>query len=154
MKALIFLSIILCIPTFALATNTAEYCLEGTLVDTKNNTQKSSMKCEVAQKLTWEDYSVLFQCNFDGNNDSIFTSASGLGSDFGASAWTIYDLKNSESGQFLAKGLNLSKVKKAQDIKIMYTNKVWSKDEFVIVEDSSGIYKLNLKAYLGKCQTN
>lgn len=65
--------------------------------------------------------------------------------------WTIYDLKNSESGQFLAKGLNLSEIKKSQDIKIMYTRKVWVNDEFVVVDTKDGIFKLYLDAYLGKC---
>ena len=151
MKLKLALCFILALPSLSLATNVANYCLEGKLVNTKTNIEKSSMKCQVAQKLTWEDYSVLFECDFDGTTDSIFSSATGIGSDLGTTGWTIYDLKKSESGQFLAKGLKLSEIKKSQDIKIMYNSKVWANDDFVVIETKDGIFKLNLNAYLGKC---
>lgn len=153
MKSMLALTWILFVPALSQAANIAEYCLEGVLVNFNTNVIKSSLKCNIAQKLTWEDYTALFKCNFDGQIESIFTNATEIGSYQGTSiAWTIYDLKNSKSGQFLANGLKLSGIKNSQDIKIMYSDKVWANDKFVVVEDRDGIYKLNLKAYLGKCK--
>lgn len=136
----------------------ANYCLEGKLQDTKN-TVKSSMKCEVTQRLTWDDNSAVFNCNFSSNDisteDFLFVNSVTIGSQMDANkGWTKYSLNPSKkTGAFFLKGLGINETEyvKSQEVVVYYTDKVWSIEQSYI-ETKMSLLKLELKAYLGNCK--
>ena len=145
---LISLVTLLSLSTFG---STVDYCLDLKLENTSYDSIVSSARCEVSQKLTWDDFSVFFKCEFEDGVNFIFDSASKIGSDLGYKSWVFYEMSNSKVGKFLANGLKLNNIIKSQSIKIIFTNVVSPSSDFIIVEDTYSIYKLYLKTSIGSC---
>lgn len=146
----------LLLATSSVFASKAKFCLQGDLVVAATGDSVSSISCEVEQTLRWEDFTALFICSFGENGeDEIYSYATRLGSNMAGTAWTDYSLSSYyDLGRFLQRGLGIENLKRAQDIRVMYSERnLWIKDESIIVETDNQIYKLLLNAYLGKCST-
>jgi len=148
MKKLIF--ILSWLPALASA-NPITLCLEGDLFGVRDTRSISGFRCTVDQKLTWDDSSGLFTCEFRKSNEEFFVNEVTIGSDLGSNAWVYYDLFGTDLARFLTRGLGLKTVTRAQRIRVNFADKVWANDKFVVIEADQKLFKFYVSATLGDC---